>query len=60
MLVPAVLYKDKITKEFQNHFYTDNMMYVTGCLDNQCTNIVDCPNDGLFQFAVVDDDKLIK
>ena len=49
MLVPAVLYKDKITKEFQNHFYTDDMMYITGCLDNWCPNIVDCPNDGLFQ-----------
>ena len=57
MLVPAILYKDQITKEFQKYFYTDDMMYVTGCLDNWCPNIVDCPDDKLFQFAVVDDNK---
>lgn len=59
MLVPAALYKDQIIKEFQNHFYTDDMMYVTGCLGNWCPNIADCPDGGLFQFAVVDHDKLI-
>ena len=34
MLVPAVLYKDEIKKNFQKYFYTDDMLYETGCLDN--------------------------
>ncbi len=59
MLVPAIIYKDQIEKEFQKYFYTDDMMYVTGCLENWCPNIVNCPNSGLFQFAVIDNNKLI-
>ena len=31
MLVPAAAYRCEIEKEFQKNYYTDGMMYVTGC-----------------------------
>ena len=44
MLVPAILYKEQITKEFQEYLYTTDMMYVTGCLENWIPNILECPD----------------
>lgn len=57
MLAPAILYKEQIIKQFQNIYYTDDMMYITGCLDNWSPNIQECPNDSLFQFAILDNNK---
>jgi hypothetical protein len=54
MLKPAVLYKEQITKKFQERFYTDDMMYETGCNENWSPNIPDCPDESTFQFAIVD------
>ena len=54
MLVPAVLYKDEIVKEMQKYFYTDDMMYETGCLDNWTPNIQDNLDERTFQYAIVD------
>ena len=34
MLVPAILYKEEIIKGMQKYFYTDDMMFETGCMDN--------------------------
>lgn len=34
MLVPAVLYKEQIKKEFQKYYYTIDMMYETGCMED--------------------------
>lgn len=34
VLVPAILYKDEIIKCMQKYFYTDDMMFETGCMDN--------------------------
>lgn len=60
MLVPAILYKEQITKEFQKYLYTTNMMYVTGCLENWIPNILECPDEGKFQYAIIDkDEKLL-
>lgn len=60
MLVPAILYKEQITKEFQKYLYTTDMMYVTGCLENWVPNILECPDEGRFQYAIVDEnEKLI-
>lgn len=60
MLKPAILYKDKIIKNMQEYFYTDDMMFETGCMCNWTPNISDCPDEKTFQFAIVNsDDKLI-
>lgn len=60
MLVPAILYKEQITKEFQKLFYTTDMMYETGCMEQWCPDIPEVPNEGQFSYAIVDSkDKLI-
>ncbi len=55
MLVPAILYKDQIIKEFQKYYYTTDMMYETGCMDNWTPEIEECSDECTFQFAIVDD-----
>lgn len=57
MLKPAILYKEQITKEFQKYLYTTDMMYVTGCLENWIPNILECPDEGRFQYAIVDENE---
>lgn len=59
MLVPAVLYKDEIQKIMKAYYYTEDMMYMTGSLDNWNLNISDCPDDKTYQYAIVSNDKLI-
>ena len=59
MLRPAILYKDQIIKGMQEYFYTNDMMYETGCLDNWTPDIADCPDENTFQYAIVDKDGLI-
>lgn len=60
MLVSAILYKDQIIKEFQKYYYTTDMLYETGCMENWTPDIVDCPNESQFQYAIVDkNEKLI-
>ena len=60
MLVPAILYKEQIRKEFQKYYYTTDMMYETGCMCNWSPEIAECPNESQFQYAIVDEnEKLI-
>lgn len=60
MLVPAILYKEQIIKNMQKYFYTQDMMYETGCMENWTPHIVDCPNESQFQYAIIDkNEKLI-
>ena len=60
MLVPAILYKEEITKGMQKYFYTDDMLYETGCMENWTPNIFDCPDGGQIQYAIVNsNNKLI-
>ena len=59
MLVPAILYKQEIIKEFQKYYYTTDMLYETGCLGNWSPDISECPNASQFQFAIVNGKKLI-
>mgnify|MGYP003184639190 FL=1 len=60
MLVPAILYKDQIEKEFQKLYYTEDMFYYTGCLTQWYPNIKDIPGDGEFDYVIVNNaDKLI-
>lgn len=59
MLVPAALYKDEIIKNFKKRYYTEDMMYETGCLEQWYPNIKDMPSEGEFDYAIVCCDKLI-
>ena len=60
MLVPAILYKEEITKEFCKIFYTEDMLLECGDLTNGYPTIPDVQNAGDFDFAIVDDNnKLI-
>lgn len=57
MLVPAILYKEQITKSMQKYFYTTDMLYEAGCMANWTPKIFDCPAESDFQYAIVDKDK---
>lgn len=59
MLVPAILYKEEIIKGFQKYFYTNDMMYETGSMDNWSPDILDKPDETTFQFAIVHNEKLL-
>lgn len=59
MLVPAILFKDQIASEFQRIYYTEDMMYLTGCLEQWSPDISTNPEEGKFDFAIVSNDKLI-
>lgn len=59
MLVPAILYRDKIEREFQKRYYTRDMLFETGCLGQWTPEISDNPDDGRFDFAIVSNNKLI-
>ena len=59
MLVPAILYKEEIIKEFQKLYYTDDMLFETGCLEQWCPNISDIPKEGRFDYAITNENKLI-
>ncbi len=55
MLKPAILYRDEIIKNLREQFYTIDMMYMCGDNDNWIPDIVECPDEFTFQFAVVDE-----
>ena len=57
MLVPAILHKEQIKKEFQKYFYTTDMLYETGGIENWIPQIAECPESWQFQYAIVDDNK---
>ena len=59
MLVPAIIYKDEICKAVMKYKYTDDMIYYTGCLGDS-TLMIDNEDDGsLYQYAIIDNDRLI-
>ena len=57
MLVPAILYKDKIIEQFQMKFYSIDMLYETGSNSQWCPSIPDEPDEGCFEYAIVDSSK---
>ena len=59
MLVPAILFKEQIIAEFQRIYFTEDMMYLTGCLEQWSPDISASPEEGKFDFAIVSNDKLI-
>lgn len=59
MLIPAVIMKNEILDNFKRYFYSEDMMYETGCMNNWLPDIVDCPDESTFQYAIVHNDVLI-
>lgn len=57
MLVPAILYKEQIKKEFQKYYYTTDMLYEIGGIENWIPQIAECPESWQFQYAIVDNNK---
>lgn len=53
MLVAAILYKEQIKTEFQKRFYTMDMLYETGCNSQWCPDISDEPEEGVFEYAII-------
>lgn len=54
MLIPAILKKEEIEEHFKRYFYSDDMMYETGNLDNWIPGITE--DNGSVQYAIVDED----
>ncbi len=62
MLIPAILKKDEIVHKFQEKYYTEDMFYETGGLNNWLPNIEDCPSASQHQYAIInnkDEQKVI-
>ena len=59
MLVPAILYKDEICKMFQKYAYSEDMINYTGYLGYSTPTIAEENDGSLYQYAIVDSDRLI-
>lgn len=63
MIRPAICYKAEIEEALKNYFYTDDMMFYNGCIDNYLIEVKEDSNRGhaeCYQYAVIaKDEKLI-
>ena len=59
MLVPAILFKSEIEDGFRKMFYTNDMFFVDGGLDQWIPDISEKMDEGWFQYAIVDREKVI-
>lgn len=59
MLVPAILYSDNIYTEFLKKSYSEDMLNYMGCLETGMPEIQGRNDGGLYQYAILDNDKLI-
>ena len=59
MLKPAILYKNEILTKIQEYNYTEDMMYYSGYLGNALPSMEEDTNVKLYQYAIVNDGKLI-
>lgn len=53
MLIPAIIKKEEILKNIMEYYYTDDMLLVTGSLENWLPGIQGIPESGHFQYAIV-------
>lgn len=54
MLVPAILYKDEITREFQKKYYTEEMFYYVGYAQSIVPDIDNQhEEEGYYQWAIL-------
>lgn len=54
MLIPAILKKQEIENAFRKYYYSDEMMFETGSLDNWLPEISENPDGSRYQYAIVD------
>ena len=54
MLIPAILKKQEIENAFRKYYYSDEMMFETGSLDNWLSEISENPSGSRYQYAIVD------
>ena len=59
MLKPAILFKQELSNKFKQYYYTDDMMFETGCLNNWNPDIHENPNSETYQYAIVNKDNKI-
>lgn len=59
MLKPATLYKNEIQKKMVEYKYSDDMLYYTGWIGFSLPDISENSNSSTYQYAIVDNDKLI-
>lgn len=59
MLKPAILYKNEILTKIQEYNYTEDMIYYSGYLGNALPSIEENNNGNLYQYAIVDNNRLI-
>lgn len=57
MLIPAICRKNEIEEAFNKYYYTDDMLYETGSLQNWHPKISE--ECGCVQYAIIDNEKLI-
>lgn len=54
MIKPAICYKEQLERALTEYFYTDEMMFYMGCLENSLLNISEESNGSQIQLAVLD------
>lgn len=54
MLVPAICYREELTKKFNEIRYSDKAVWFNGCIESGPIQIQDEPSEGRFQYAIVD------
>lgn len=60
MLKPAICYKEQIENALKEYFYTDDMMFYIGGVENYLLTVGDSGENGKYQYAVVgEENKLI-
>lgn len=60
MLIPAIIKRNEILEAMERYYYSDEMMFETGSLNNWLPNIQEEPESGCFQYAIVNsEEKLI-
>lgn len=57
MLIPAIIKKNEIQEAFKRYYYSDDMMYETGSLNNWLPSIQEETETGRFQYAIVNSEE---
>lgn len=55
MLVPAIVYKDELTKKYDLMRYSDEAIYYNGCIEFGRLQITDEPSEGRFQYGIINE-----
>lgn len=55
MLIPAIVKKEEILSALKRYYYTEDMFFETGSLNNWMPCIQEETDEGSFQYAIVDE-----